>query len=426
MTITTTNELVKNLDKSNVKIIDIRPVEGYNGWIIGGEIRGGHIKTARSLPFKFFEYIELAEIINKKGIVKEDHLIIYGDNSKQTLLAGNLLIKEGFKKVIIYNDFENEWSSDLKLPMEKLSRYKHLVSANWLNNLIKNSTKNSSKIVTCHCHFDNPSDYNNGHIPGAIELDSNTLESTVTWNIKRPKELKESLELLGITYDSTVILYGRGFYSYDNKPFTGSSGGYLAAFRCALIMMYAGVEDVRILNGGFESWEYEDFEIETIKNSIEPVFDFGITIPGNPNLVVDKNEVEDIVNSDHKNLVSIRSWKEYIGEVSGYNYITKKGRIPGSIFGNCGTDTFHMENYRNIDNTTREYHEIKEFWEKLGICSDKFNTFYCGTGWRGSEAFLNAWLMGWSDISVYDGGWFEWSSDNKNRYETGIPQKIGV
>ncbi|WP_227625940.1 rhodanese-like domain-containing protein [Geofilum rubicundum] len=47
--------------------------------------------------------------------------------------------------------------------------------------------------------------------------------------------------------------------------------------------------------------------------------------------------------------------------------------------------------------------------------------FYCGTGWRGSEAWFNAWLMGWPKVSVYDGGWFEWSADPANSYETGVP-----
>lgn len=29
--------------------------------------------------------------------------------------------------------------------------------------------------------------------------------------------------------------------------------------------------------------------------------------------------------------------------------------------------------------------------------------------WRASLDFYYAWLMGWENISVYDGGWFEWS-----------------
>jgi thiosulfate/3-mercaptopyruvate sulfurtransferase len=33
---------------------------------------------------------------------------------------------------------------------------------------------------------------------------------------------------------------------------------------------------------------------------------------------------------------------------------------------------------------------------------------------------MNAWLMGWSNIAVFDGGWFEWSNKNKP-FETGTP-----
>ncbi len=38
--------------------------------------------------------------------------------------------------------------------------------------------------------------------------------------------------------------------------------------------------------------------------------------------------------------------------------------------------------------------------------------FYCGTGWRASETFFYAYLMDWPNVSVYDGGWFEWSRQN--------------
>ena len=82
-----------------------------------------------------------------------------------------------------------------------------------------------------------------------------------------------------------------------------------------------------------------------------------------------------------------------------------------------------MENYRNLDHTTREYNEIEEIWREVGVIPEKHNAFYCGTGWRGSEAWLNAWLMGWPRVSVFDGGWFEWSNDPANPVETGIPER---
>ena len=46
-----------------------------------------------------------------------------------------------------------------------------------------------------------------------------------------------------------------------------------------------------------------------------------------------------------------------------------------------------------------------------GITPDKRVAFYCGTGWRTSETWFYAYLMGWDRIAVYNGGWFEWSQD---------------
>jgi len=189
-------------------------------------------------------------------------------------------------------------------------------------------------------------------------------------------------------------------------------------------MMYAGVKDVRVLNGGFQSWIDAGYEVKFDDLPKIPEEIFGTSIPMRPELAVDLPEAKKMLASDDSELVCVRSWPEFIGEVSGYNYIENKGRIPGAIFGNCGSDAYHMENYRNVDHTTREFHEIEKIWEQAGITPNKHIAFYCGTGWRGSEAFFNAWLMGWPRVSVFDGGWFEWSNDPENPYETGIPKNI--
>ena len=86
-----------------------------------------------------------------------------------------------------------------------------------------------------------------------------------------------------------------------------------------------------------------------------------------PELAVNVPEAKEIIASGQAELISVRSWTEYIGEVSGYNYMEKKGRISSSVFGTCGTDAYHMENYRNLDHTTREYHEIEGDME-IGRC----------------------------------------------------------
>jgi 3-mercaptopyruvate sulfurtransferase SseA len=123
----------------------------------------------------------------------------------------------------------------------------------------------------------------------------------------------------------------------------------------------------------------------------------------------------------HGALVSIRSWHEFTGDTSGYHYIGPRGRIPGAVWGNGGSDAYHMQHYRNVDNTMREYHEIAANWQAAGITPDKRVAFYCGTGWRASETFFYAYLQGWPKVAVYDGGWFEWSADPANPIEVGNP-----
>ena len=421
-----TDQVAALVERPNVRLIDVRSVDAYNGWPELGMARGGHIKGAKSLPFKWLRYLDWIEIVRAKAILPEHHVIVYGDDADKTRQAADRFIRAGYAQTDVYHRFPDQWVVEKKLPMDRLARYRHLVSAQWLQTLMQTGQApefEQKNYVVCHAHYQNRSDYDQGHIPGAVDLDTNTLESRKTWNRRSPAQLQQSLESLGITHDTGVILYGRFSHPDKNDPFPGSSAGHLGAIRCAFIMLYAGVADVRILNGGLQSWEDDGFAVETAETPKQPVSAFGAAIPGRPELAVDMPEAKEILATGDKNLVSVRSWSEYIGEVSGYNYIEKRGRIPGSVFGNCGSDAYHMENYRNLDHTMREYHEIEALWAEAGITPDKHNAFYCGTGWRGSEAFFNAWLMGWPRIAVYDGGWFEWSNDETNPYETGIPDK---
>jgi len=423
----TTQELFSELYDDNTRIIDVRSINAYNGWRLQNEKRGGHIHGAKTLPLKWSNYIDWIEIVRSKHIVPENDIIIYSYFKEDSEQVAQLFKKAGYDKIRIYNNFVDAWSANAKYPMNYLARHRQLVSPEWVKQLIdgkKPSEYDNDKYVIVHTHYRNRDAYLSGHIPGAIDMDTLALESAETWNRRSPEELKEALENHGITSDTTVVLYGKFMFPDNNAEFPGSAAGHIGAIRNAFIMMHAGVKDVRVLNGGFQSWKDTGFEISTADEPKKPVKDFGRNIPSTPELVVDVPEAKEILKSDGANLVSVRSWPEYIGQVSGYNYIEKKGRIPGAVFGNCGTDAYHMENYRNLDHTTREFHEIEEIWKEAGITPDKHNAFYCGTGWRGSEAFYNAWLMGWPRVSVFDGGWFEWSNDPNNPYETGIPETV--
>lgn len=421
-----TQELITFCENKNGFLIDTRPIDAYNGWKLKNESRGGHIKGAKTLPLKWTNYIDWIEIVRSKGILPEHKIVVYSYLKEESETVAQQFAKAGYNDISIYDGFVEEWSANNDLPMEKLERFNNLVHPQWVKTLIEGGTPegyNNNKFVVCHSHYRFRNAYLSGHIPGAIDMDTLALEAPETWNRRSPEELKAALEQHGITSDTTVVLYGKFMFPNNDDPFPGSAAGDIGAIRNAFIMLYAGVKDVRILNGGFQSWQDAGYEIDIEDVPKIPVANFGVNIPQKPELAVDVPEAKEMLVSKQAELVCVRSWPEYIGEVSGYNYIEPKGRIPGAVFGNCGSDAYHMENYRNLDHTIREFHEVEKIWEEMGITPDKHLAFYCGTGWRGSEAFFNAWLMGWPMVSVFDGGWFEWSGNPENPFETGIPKE---
>lgn len=424
-----TKQFRELLSAKKTNIIDVRSADAYNGWPLQGELRGGHIIGARSIPAKWLKYIDWIEIVRRKGILPEESIVVYGYTDKEVREAAERFVNSGYNSVFIYPDFPDEWIPNNDLPMDHLPRYRQLVPAGWVKGLIDGKKPlhyNNNRFVVVHAHYRNRDAYLSGHIPGAIDMDTLALEAPETWNRRSPDELKKALEAHGITADTTVVVYGKHMFPDNNDPFPGSAAGDIGAIRLAFIMMYAGVKDVRVINGGFQSWTDDGYEVSKEDVPKKPVEEFGVAIPAQPELAVDTPQAKEMIQDSGSELVCVRSWPEYIGEVSGYNYIEAKGRIPGAVFADCGSDAYHMENYRNVDHTIREYHETSETWISIGITPDKHLAFYCGTGWRGSEAWFNAWLMAWPKVSLYDGGWFEWSNDSSNPYETGIPEKESV
>mgnify|MGYP006281536729 CR=1 FL=1 len=406
-------------------ILDVRPMAAYNGWRLNGEPRGGHVPGAKSIPVQWTQFMDWVEVPEEKNLQPDAPITLYGTGADDTEQMADNFRRLGFEDVSVYDRFHDDWAADPERPLRRLERYQQLVPPEWLKALLDGDDPEGvrgEKVVVCHAHFDHRADYDDGHIPGAIPLNTNLLESPETWNRRDPHELKAAIEDLGIRHDTTVVLYGRFSYPTYEQEHPAQSAGHLGAMRCAALLLYAGVEDVKILNGGLNTWDGAGYDISTAETMPEPVDDFGVDVPGRPEYMVDLPEAKRLLEAEDGDLVSVRSWAEFIGERSGYHYIEAKGRIPGAVFGNCGSDAYHMENYRNFDYTTREFPEIEAKWAEMGITPDKHIAFYCGTGWRGSEAFMNAYLMGWPNISVYDGGWFEWSNHPDLPTTTGPPK----
>jgi molybdopterin synthase sulfurtransferase len=241
-----------------------------------------------------------------------------------------------------------------------------------------------------------------GHIPGAGYLDTAWFERGPLWNKIPDAELERLLLAHGIRHDVTVVLYGRNM---------------LAAARVAHLLLYAGVADVRLLDGGFAAWRQAGLALEQGRPPpCAAADDFGAACPARPDYLADMRQVRGLLARKDGLLVSIRTWNEFIGQTSGYRYIDARGDIPGALWGRAGVegDVNSMAAFQHADGRMKPATDIARMWHGAGIHAGRPTVFYCGTGWRASLAFFYAWLMGWERIAVYDGGWCEWSRDAAN------------
>ena len=407
-----TKDLLAQLVNPEFILVDIRPSAAYNGWKLKDEARGGHIRGAFSFPISWMKQLssqELETLLASKGITSMNMIVLYGYKGDNCSTMANVLWDLGLQKIFMYEAGLEKWAVDPGLPMDFLPNYEKLVHPEWLENLIsgknpENSPRRDYKLI--EVSYKGLEQYKAGHIPGAYHFDLDSIECAPSWNICPDDELLKVLLTHGIISASMVVLYGRNI---------------MATTRAANAIMYAGVEDVRLLDGGFDAWMMAGYTVETGVRQPVPMKDFGRTIPGRPEYIIDINRTKALLTDKQGVLVSVRSWDEYIGKTSGYDYIQAKGHIPGAVWGHSGSDPHHMEDYRNPDGTMRSYREIESFWQRVGITPNKKVAFYCGSGWRASETFFYANLMGWQNIAVYDGGWLEWSQDADNPVALGAP-----
>lgn len=289
---------------------------------------------------------------------------------------------------------------------------KVFVTPEWVKSVIDGNQNESKKYVIGEVAWgaeaDNAS-YKEGHIPGAIHIDTGTIEEEPKWNLKSPDDIKKALETAGITKDTTVILYG-----------VDPSG----TARVAYAYLWAGVENVKVINGGVEAWKKAGYDLETKSNKATAVALFGAKVPVHPEYLLSIEDVKKKLDSDKNfKLVSIRTYDEFIGKTSGYSYIKKAGEPKGAVWGKAGSDASHMEDYLNEDGTYKTMDQLKELWKGLDFTADNELSFYCGTGWRAAIPFLVMYEAGHTNMTMYDGGWFEWQMNNDLPVQIGDPKK---
>ncbi len=308
-------------------------------------------------------------------------------------------------------------------PAREAPNYHGLVSVNWLKGLLdyqqsgsqapRPATYRQQRFVileTSWATLEKATDYRAGHIPGAIHFNTDELETGFPrWRLREAAELQQAIGQAGITPDTTVIVYGAKL---------------IAAARVWWALKYAGVADVRLLDGGLEAWVRAGYPVEKVTRLPQPV---EFSAPVVSNLLATTAYVRQHYQGGQVWMADVRSDAEFTGRTSGYQSLQAKGRIPFAVPVGDGDDSAYL--YLQRDGHLRPPAEILAHWQQQGLVPAKEGgrfgrevIFYCGGGWRSSVAFFYAWLLGFENIRNYSDGWSGWSQQlSGHPVESGVP-----
>ncbi len=235
--------------------------------------------------------------------------------------------------------------------------------------------------------------YQEGHVPGAIAWAWNTqLCDTIRRDILAQNAFENLMADSGIGNDSTVVLYG------DNN-------NWFAAWALWQMKIY-GHKDVRLMNGGRRKWIAEGREL----TREVPRPQRAQYRASNPDLSIRAflDQVQKANREGTAVLVDVRSPQEFTGEILA----------PPGLPETCQRGG-HIPRARNIpwakacreDGTFLPPDELQRLYAAEGIDGSKPVVAYCRIGERSSHTwFALKYLLGYPNVTNYDGSWTEWGN----------------
>lgn len=259
-----------------------------------------------------------------------------------------------------------------------------LVETDWLQGHLAD---HSVRVIEVN---GDPTIYEQGHIPGAINFDwQKDLQDQVIRAPIGKAQLETLLSRVGIGNDSTIVLYG----DHHN---------WFAAWTFWLLKYY-GHRDVRLLNGGRMKWLAEKRGITTRV----PCFASAHYTAQAPLSTIRAFREQVLLSLGCKSavLVDVRSAGEYSGELFSVGTTGQRGgHIPGAV--NIPWDMAVRE-----DGTFRSRGELHALYTSEGVTPGKEVIVYCHVGERSSHTwFVLHSLLGYTHVLHYDGSWAEWGS----------------
>jgi len=272
-----------------------------------------------------------------------------------------------------------------------------LVDTEWVS---KNPPNDNRKIV--EVDYDPENGYRKGHIKGASLIWwKRDINDPIARDIVNKEQFQELMAKNGIKPDTEVIMYG----DFNN---------WFAAFSF-WVFKYFGHENIKIMNGGRKKWELENREYTTE----EPQIDKTSYTAKEPDEQLREyfEGVKKALDDNNIVMVDVRSPKEFTGEITAppeypMEHAQRGGHIPGANNIPWATAV------NDADGTFKSAEELKQIYESKGITSDKNVICYCRIGERSSHSwFVLKYLLGYPNVSNYDGSWTEWGNMIKNPIE---------
>lgn len=113
-----TEELLECYDKKNVKLLDVRYKQEYDGTLVFDDYVGGHIKRAINFPYtKIYDekgYLldnnKIEEMISNLGITKKDMIVVYCSSGLRASIIFEIFNMLKYK-IRIYHESFARWSN---------------------------------------------------------------------------------------------------------------------------------------------------------------------------------------------------------------------------------------------------------------------------------------------------------------------------
>ena len=240
--------------------------------------------------------------------------------------------------------------------------------------------------------------YASGHLPGAVAVELDRDLAAPVGDGKRgrhplpePGALQEALRRWGINEDSSVV-------AYDDAD--GSS-----AARAWWLLRWAGLRDVRVLDGGIAAWTAAGLPLTAEVPS--PELGNVLVRPG-AMPVLDAEGAAGLVAGGGV-LLDARVEPRYRGEVEPVDPVA--GHIPGARSAPASG---------NVDVSGRflSAERLRERFARLGVEADRAAGAYCGSGVTAAQEVLALHVAG-IPAALYAGSWSEWVADRSRPVVTG-------